>query len=121
MNRALRDRLKEALRAVSPTRGVLGALLADAQDGIVVASTLDVGLDSEAVGALAAATLSRADQASAAAGRGPAGILHLHSDRGWLCAARAGAHVLVVVADRRAPVGPVRSALLRARATLADL
>lgn len=121
MNRALRDRLREVLRGVSPARGVLGALLADADDGIVVASTLDVGLDSEAVGALTAAMLARAELAAAAAGRGGAGVLHLHATRGWLCAARAGAHVLVVVADSRAAVGPVRSALLRARATLADL
>jgi predicted regulator of Ras-like GTPase activity (Roadblock/LC7/MglB family) len=117
----LRDRLRDVLRAVTPTPGVLGALLADAGDGIVVASSLDVGLDAEAVGALAATLLARAERAATVAGRGSAGVIHLHSALGWLCAARAGAHVLVVVADRRAPVGHVRSALLRARASLADL
>jgi len=100
---------------------VLGALLADADDGIVVASSLDVGLDADAVGALAASMVARANQAAMAAGRGSAGVIHLHSALGWLCAARAGAHVLVVVADRQAPVGHVRSALLRARASLTDL
>lgn len=117
----LRDRLRDVLRSVSPTRGVLGALLADANDGIVVATSLDVGLDSDAVGALTATMFAQADRAAAAAGRGAAGVIHLHSALGWLCAARAGAHVLVVVADRQAPVGHVRSALLRARASLTDL
>lgn len=118
---ALRDRLRDILRGVSTTRGVLGALLADATDGIVVANSLDVGLDADAVGAMAATMLAHADAASVAAGRGSAEIIHLHAERGWLCAARAGQHVIVVVADRRAPVGPVRAALVRARAALADL
>lgn len=121
MNTTIRDRLRDALRSVSGARGVLGALLADAQDGIVVASSLDVGLDADAVAALVASMMVHADRAAALAGRGDAGVLHLHAQRGWLCAARAGEHVIVVVADRRAPKGPVRSALLRARASLASL
>ncbi len=121
MTLTLQHRLRTTLREVAATRGVFGALLADAADGIIIASTLDVGLDAEAVAALAASLYTRANAASDGAGHGSAVVLHIHAEHGWVCVTGHGALVLVVVADRRAAAGPVRAAMLRARTALADL
>ncbi len=121
MTVTLQHRLRTTLREVAATRGVFGALLADAGDGIIVASSLDVGLDAEAIAALAAALFTRARTASAAAAHGDALVLHVHAEYGWVCVTGHGTLVLVVVADRRAASGPVRAAMLRARSALADL
>lgn len=100
-------------------RGVLGALVADAGDGIVIASTLAVGIDGDAVAALAASLFQRARSAAGAAGYGDAAFFQLQAEHGWLCVTEAGAFVLAAVAEPRANVARLRVSLLRARAELA--
>ena len=99
-------------------RGVLGALVVDAADGIPIDSTLAIGVDGEAVAALAASLLARARRAAQAANYGDGTYFQLQAELGWLCVTAAGDLVLAAVAEPRANVALLRVALLRARSGL---
>lgn len=100
-------------------RGVLGSLVADATDAIPIVSTLAVGIDGDAVAALAVSLYRHAREAAGAAGYGDASFFQLQAELGWLCVTGSGDLVLVAVADPRANVARLRIALLKARAELA--
>ena len=108
------------LRDVARLRGVKGALLADARDGIPIASTLDVDVDGDAVAALAVSLYGHAERAVGAAGYGRASFFQLQAEAGWLCAVGAGELLLAAVAEPRATDALLRLALLRAREALAS-
>ena len=99
-------------------RGVLGALVVDAADGIPIDSTLAVGVDGDAVAALAASLFTRARRAAQAANYGDGTYFQLQAEMGWLCVTASGDLVLAAVAEPRANVALLRVALLRARAGL---
>lgn len=109
---------RQLLSELMKQRGVLGALVVDAADGIQVDSTLAVGVDGDAVAALAASLLSHADRATRAAELGEATYFQLQAEHGWLCVTGRDALVLAVVAEPRANMALLRISLLRARATL---
>lgn len=111
--------LADLLRSLMRLRGVRGALLADARDGIPVASTLDVDVDGDAVAALAVSLHARAARAAAATGQGETSYFQLRARDGWLCAVAGGPFVLAVVAGPCVDAGRLRLALLRARPELA--
>ena len=109
---------KALLRDLTRLRGVQGAILADARDGIPIATTLDVDVDGDAVAALAVSLYGHAARAAAAAGYGRATYFQLQAPRGWLCVVAAGEFVLAAVAEPRANVALLRLRLLHARAEL---
>jgi predicted regulator of Ras-like GTPase activity (Roadblock/LC7/MglB family) len=110
---------RSLLRELAGMRGVRGALLADARDGIPIATTLDVDVDGDAVAALAVSLYGHAERAVAGSGYGRASYFELQAELGWLCVVAAGDFVLAAVAEPRANVALLRLRLLRARAELA--
>jgi predicted regulator of Ras-like GTPase activity (Roadblock/LC7/MglB family) len=108
-----------ALEIVTRVRGVRGALLVSATDGLVVAEQLMDGIRGPAVAALAASLASRFGRAMQAAGVGTAVFWHLQCAGGALLAVPATSGTLVVaVADPDVNVGLVRLELLRATEAL---
>ena len=117
--RPARNPYQHVVAEVMRLRGVQGAIVVDAGDGIPIASTLDVGVDGEAVAALAASLFQRAAAATVAAGYGTSAYVQLEGERGWLCVTGQGGLVLAAVAEPRTNVALLRLALLRAREHLA--
>lgn len=109
----------DVVAELSRQRGVLGVMVVDAADGIPIASTLAVGVDGDAVAALAASLVQQTARAAQAAGFGAASYFQLQAEQGWLCATGAGAFVIAVVAEPRTNAALLRLALLRARRELA--
>lgn len=106
------------LQDVMKQRGILGALIVDAVDGIPIESTLAVGVDGDAVAALAASLFDHACRASEAANYGDGAYFQLQAEHGWLCVTGTSELVLAAVAEPRANVALLRLSLLRARAAL---
>ena len=102
------------LSSLARHRGVLGVMVASERDGIAVESHVQVGVDVDAVAALAASLHRRARLASSAAGYGASSFLTVEAERGRLCAAGRGDLVLVVVAGAPVNVGLLRVEMLRA-------
>ena len=104
----------KALDLITRVRGVRGAMLVSAEDGIVVAEQLMEGIKGPAVAALAASLATRLRRAMGAAGVGNSLFWHLQCDKGALLVVFSGSGVLVVaVADADVNVGLVRLELLR--------
>lgn len=104
-----------ALEHVTQVRGVRGAMLVSAQEGLVVAEQLMEGLRGPAVAALAASLSNRLGRAMTAAGLGVGQFWHLQCEGGALLVVPAANGLLVVaVADPEVNVGLVRLELLRA-------
>ena len=104
-----------ALDLVTRVRGVRGAMLVSAEDGLVVAEQLVEGIKGTAVAALAGSLAARLGRAMAAAGVGPSAFWHLQGDEGALLVVPAPSGTLVVaVTDPDVNVGLVRLELLRA-------
>ena len=103
-----------ALAPLSRLRGVLGCLVVDGDDGIIIDAVLQYGIAGEAVAALAASLYRKARRSSAAAGLGDVTFLRLEAERGHLFAAGRGELVLVLIAEERANVGLVRVEMLKA-------
>ena len=104
-----------ALDLVTRVRGVRGAMLVSAADGIVVADQLMEGIKGAAVAALAASLASRLGRAMTAAGVGESVFWHLQGSAGALLVVPAASAILVVaVAEPDVNVGLVRLELLRA-------
>lgn len=103
------------LDLVTRVRGVRGAMLVAADDGLVIAELLMEGIKGPAVAALAASLATRLRRAMEGAGVGTSLFWHLQCDQGALLVVPAASGVLVVaVADPDVNVGLVRLELLRA-------
>ena len=95
-------------------RGVLGAMLVGLDDGLIVDSTLHVGISGNAFAALTASLYGKARRSADAAGFGATSFLELTAEHGRVCAAGGEELVLVAVCESRVNVGILRVELLRA-------
>lgn len=111
---------RDALERVSSVRGVQGAMLVSASDGLVVAESLMEGVDGRAVAALAASLSGRLRRTTESAGLEPPRLIHLRAERGSVLAV-PGPDDLVIVAVTRgdANIGLARLELLSSAARLA--
>jgi predicted regulator of Ras-like GTPase activity (Roadblock/LC7/MglB family) len=97
------------LERVCAVRGLRGAVLVSASDGLVVSESLMDGVDGRALAALAASLVSRLTRAVVAAGRGNPVFVQLAAERGSVLAAPAGDDlVIVAVAGPDANIGLAR-------------
>lgn len=109
------ERLVRLLDRITRVRGVRGAMLVAATDGLVVAEAAMEGVRTNAVAALTASLLTRLGRATAVTGVGTPGFLHLEAERGAVLAVPAGDDVLLVtIADASVNVGLARLEMLRA-------
>ena len=107
-----------ALEMITRVRGVRGAMLVSADDGLVVAEQLMEGIKGTAVAALAASLAGRLRRAMEAAGIGTSVFWHLQSEKGALLVVPgAGGLLVVAVAEPEVNIGLVRLELLRAAET----
>jgi predicted regulator of Ras-like GTPase activity (Roadblock/LC7/MglB family) len=113
------DPFRNAVERMSRVPGVRGALIAEAEAGVPVASELMEGVNGAAVAALAASMFRRLQKAGAASGFGALSTLQLEAEDGHVVVTGAGDLVLVTVADHDAQIGLVRLEALHAAATLA--
>ncbi|MFI5310479.1 MAG: roadblock/LC7 domain-containing protein [Gemmatimonadales bacterium] len=95
-------------------RGVAGCMVVSEQDGMIVESNLQVGLNGTTFAALTASLYRKARRSAIAAGFGDTGFFELDAERGRVCAAGRNELVLVVVAAERVNVGLVRVEMLKA-------
>lgn len=110
---------QQVLDRVTRVRGVKGAMLVAADDGLVVAESLMEGVRGNAVAALASNLAKRFRQAAEAAGAGIPDFLHLQGEAGTLLTMPGPDGVLVVaVGDPDLNVGLVRLEMLRAAEVL---
>ena len=115
--------MSAALDLITRVRGVRGAMLVTADDGLVVAEQLTEGIKGGAVAALAASLAGRLLRAMEAAGTGASVFWHLQGEQGALLVVPggnstgggAGGSILVVaVAEPDVNIGLVLLELLRA-------
>jgi predicted regulator of Ras-like GTPase activity (Roadblock/LC7/MglB family) len=107
------------LDRVSAIRGVRGAMLVSASDGLVIADSLMDGVDGQAVAALASSLMGRLRRTTQAAGMPAPEIMHLKAERGSLLAVPAADDVLVVaVTTADANLGLARLEMLEAARAL---
>jgi predicted regulator of Ras-like GTPase activity (Roadblock/LC7/MglB family) len=107
--------LVRILDKVTRVRGVRGAMLVSADDGLVVAESLMEGVRGNALAALAAALARRLGRAADATGVGEAAFTHLAAERGALLLVPAGQDLLLVtITDAAVNVGLARLEMLRA-------
>ena len=105
---------QKSLDALTAIPGVRGAMLANRQDGIVVAESVMEDVESGALAALATSLGRRLETAAAAANGGAAGFLHLQASNGALFVSPAGPDLLlIVIADRGVNVGRARLEMAR--------
>jgi len=109
--------MTSALDLITRVRGVRGAMLVSADDGLVVAEQLMEGIKGSAVAALAASLAGRLRRAMEAAGLGASVFWHLQADQGTLLVVPAAS--VVAVAEPDVNIGLVRLELLRAGETVA--
>lgn len=106
--------LQKKLEQVTRVRGVMGAMIVGAGDGLVVAESLMEGVRGNAVAALAASLFSRFGDASSASGAGAPKFIHLQADEGSLVALPGADDVIVVaITDVGVNVGLVRLEMQR--------
>lgn len=106
------------LTPLSRRRGVVGCVVADAHDGIVVEAVVRQGVNANTVAALAASLYGGAVESARAAEMGEVGFLRLEAERGHVFAIGSGELVLVVIADVSVNVGQLRVDMLKARENL---
>jgi predicted regulator of Ras-like GTPase activity (Roadblock/LC7/MglB family) len=114
----IRAQLTMAIEPLARLRGVRGAMVVDAHDGVQVEAILQVGEDGNRVAALAASLYRKARRSANAAGLGGTGFMQLEAQEGRVCLMGGEELLLVVVTDPGVNVGAVRMALLRAAETL---
>jgi predicted regulator of Ras-like GTPase activity (Roadblock/LC7/MglB family) len=95
-------------------RGVTGCMVVGEADGMVVDSSLQIGVNGDAFAALTASMYRKARRAAQAAGFGETGFFELDADGGRMCAAGRNDLVIVVIAEARANVGLLRVEMLKA-------
>jgi predicted regulator of Ras-like GTPase activity (Roadblock/LC7/MglB family) len=107
--------MSAALDLITRVRGVRGAMLVSADDGLVVEEQLMEGIKGPAVAALAGSLSGRLRRAMEAAGVGAGVFWHLQAEQGALLVVPAAGGILVVaVAEPNVNIGLVRLELLRA-------
>ena len=100
------------LDGITRVRGVRGALLVSAEDGLVVAESSMGDVDGAAVAALAGSLAARLGRVTAAIGCTAPRLVLLDAERGGLVAAPAGEGLLLVaVTGADANIGLLRLAL----------
>ena len=111
--------MNHTLDLITRVRGVRGAMLVSADDGLIVAEQLMGGIKGSTVAALAASLAGRLRRAMEAAGIGASVFWHLQADKGTLLVVPAASGMLVVaVAEPDVNIGLVRLELLRAGETV---
>ncbi len=95
-------------------RGVTGCMVVGEADGMVVDSSLQIGVNGDAFAALTASMYRKARRAANAAGFGETGFFELDADGGRMCAAGRNDLVIVVIAEARVNVGLLRVEMLKA-------
>ena len=106
---------RRVLEAITRVRGVRGAMLVAAQDGLVVADALMEGVRGNAVAALAASLTRKVANAAAASGVGTPHFIQLQGTDGTLLSVPFRQDLLLVaVADADVNVGLTRLEMLRA-------
>jgi predicted regulator of Ras-like GTPase activity (Roadblock/LC7/MglB family) len=95
-------------------RGVTGCMVVGEADGMIVDSSLQIGVNGDAFAALTASLYRKARRAAQAAGFGETGFFELDAEDGRICAAGRNDLVLVVIAERRVNVGLLRVEMLKA-------
>lgn len=106
--------LGQVLDALTRIRGVRGAMLVSAEDGIPVSGTLQEEERGPALAALAATLLGRVRELTSRTGHREPRFLTLQAAGGLLVLAPASGDLIVVgVAGREALIGPVRLEMLR--------
>ncbi|MFI5230898.1 MAG: roadblock/LC7 domain-containing protein [Gemmatimonadales bacterium] len=100
-------------------RGVTGCMVVGEADGMIVDSSLQIGVNGDAFAALTASLYRKARRAAGAAGFGSTGFFELDAEGGRMCAAGRDDLVIVVVAEPRANVGLLRVELLKALESIA--
>jgi predicted regulator of Ras-like GTPase activity (Roadblock/LC7/MglB family) len=95
-------------------RGVLGAMVVGLDDGLIVNSTLQIGVNGNAFAALTASLYRKARRSALAAGFGTTSFLELTAEQGRVCTAGGEELALVVVCESRVNVGMLRVELLKA-------
>ncbi len=108
------------LARVMSAPGVRGALVVAVRDGLVVDGRVHVGVEAEAVAALAASLYRRACRATGAA-EGKGRFVELEADGGRIMIAGKNDLAMMAVLQRRANAGQVRVAVQRAADELAAL
>ena len=117
--------MSAALDLITRVRGVRGAMLVSADDGIIVAEQLMEGIKGSAVAALAASLAGKLRRAMEAAGAGASVFWHLQAEQGALLVVPGGGGgggegiLVVAVAEPDVNIGLVRLELLRAAAAVA--
>jgi predicted regulator of Ras-like GTPase activity (Roadblock/LC7/MglB family) len=110
--------MSKALDMVTRVRGVRGAMLVSAEDGLVVAEQLMEGIKGGAVAALAASLAGRLGRAMQAAGTGSSVFWHLQAEQGALLVVPGSGSstgiLVVAVAEPDVNIGLVRLELLKA-------
>lgn len=99
-------------------RGVLGAMVVGLDDGIIVDSTLQIGVNGNAFAALTASLYRKARRSARAAGFGSTTFFELAAEQGRVVAAGGRELALVVVCESKVNVGLLRVELLRAAEAL---
>ena len=103
-----------ALDSLTGIPGVRGAMLANRDDGIVIAEAVMEDVDSAALAALASSLARRLETAAVAARGGATIFLHLQATGGALFVAPAGPEMLlIVIADKGVNVGRARLEMTR--------
>lgn len=106
------------LMAMRRHRGVLGSMVVDAQDDIIVEAAVRQGVNSSTVAAIGASLYRKARLSARAAGLGDTGFLRLEAEGGHVFAAGRGALVLIALAESSVNVGLVRMEMLKAAEAL---
>ena len=105
---------QQALETLTGIPGVRGAMLANREDGIVVAESVMENVEGQALAALASSLARRLELAAQAAKGGAASFLHLQATAGALLVAPAGPELLlIVIADKGVNVGRARLEMAR--------
>ena len=102
------------LMSLSRHRGVTGCMVVGEADGMIVDSSLQIGVNGDAFAALTASLYRKARRAATAAGFGTAGFFELDAEGGRMCAAGRNDLVIVVVAEPQVNVGLLRVEMLKA-------
>lgn len=114
----MKSPFEAALASLIRHRGVLGSMVVSETDGIIVDSTLQIGVKGKTVAALAASLYRKSRHAALAAGLGEAGFLQLEAVKGRVCAVGRNDLVLVAITDAGVNLGLLRVEMLRALPTL---
>ncbi|HEY7681024.1 MAG TPA: roadblock/LC7 domain-containing protein [Gemmatimonadales bacterium] len=114
------SRYDSMLEGLTRLRGIRGALIVDATDGLVVAEAVMGEMKGSALAALAAGLSSRAGELAVRVGFGVPKMLHLEATDGSLLVARATPDIiLVAIAGRDVAIGLLRLEMLRTAEQLA--